>query len=259
MGNNLSNNTRFSQSHTIHNAMSHEFVDFILNGTHQYVAKHGWTKDRHLEYAATTDIDTEWIPDLNDALRPVFETFYSFYTEHYGIASDLLSIHETFVVKYEYKAGAQTHLNSHRDGCEYSFVLALNDPSEYGGGGTRFDVNPHEIVRLDKGVMVIFPGRLDHEGIAITHGTRLILAGFLTIIPNSNGDGCAESMAKVKIVITNHLDVEVELFFFDESIGFLPPGEWDDIEAYDYHRFSCNDDLCDFIVDSRQKYYEIWP
>ena len=256
--NDILQNDRLNKSHIIHNAVSIEFVDYIMNETMKYVAENGWRTDRHNKYTATTDIDTILVDGLNTSIIQMTEGFYPMFSEYYDIPTELLRIFETFVVKYEFKEGVQNTLEPHQDGCEYSFVLALNDPNEYEGGGTRFDYN-NKVVKLNKGDLVIFPGKLMHEGVAVTKGTRLILAGFLRVIQMSNGEGCVETMEKFKIVITNHLDVWVELFWYEESIGYIERGDWIEIGSYSKTRFTCNDNLCDFFVELGKRYYDIWP
>merc|ERR1719229_905316 len=164
--------------------------------------------DRHNPETATTDIDTILVEGLNTSIIQMVEGFFPYFTQYYDVPIELLRIFETFVVKYEYKEGVQNELEAHQDGCEYSFVVALNGPSEYDGGGTYF-TDEDKMTILDKGDMVIFPGKLEHEGVAITNGKRLILAGFLRIVNMENGDGCIETMEKFQIVITNHLDEDV--------------------------------------------------
>ena len=75
---------------------------------------------------------------------------------------------------------------------ELSFNLLLSDPASFEGGGTCFITEleegkrPEEIsatstVRPCQGEMLSHFGRLYHSGIAVTHGTRHILAGFVSV------------------------------------------------------------------------------
>lgn len=51
-------------------------------------------------------------------------------------------VHDAFLVKYS-AAGGQRSLPVHSDQSHLSLVIALNDPSEFEGGGTVFE----ELVR----------------------------------------------------------------------------------------------------------------
>ena len=66
----------------------------------------------------------------------------------------------------------QKSLETHIDGSEFSFIIALND--EYEGGGTRI-VENNKIVKCNKGDCVIFCGQTQHEGLNVYSGTRYIL------------------------------------------------------------------------------------
>lgn len=76
----------------------------------------------------------------------------------------------------------------HVDGTPWSFVVALNDSKEYGGGGTHF-INNNLTCRSQKaGSAVLFSGKNLHEGLAITSGVRYILTGFCEYVYESDPD-----------------------------------------------------------------------
>ncbi len=83
-------------------------------------------------------------------------------------------------------------MNTHLDGTTFSFVVNLSSLEDYGGGGTEFpDLSPNianspgtqlsrQIVRLDQGQTIVFPGGLvPHGSCSVSHGVRYILAGFV--------------------------------------------------------------------------------
>lgn len=91
---------------------------------------------------------------------------------------------ELFVVKYEFQEGHQVGLPPHVDGTPWSFVIALNDCTEYAGGGTRF-IESQVTYRPQKaGSAVLFSGKNLHEGVALTGGMRYILTGFCEYVHN---------------------------------------------------------------------------
>ena len=85
----------------------------------------------------------------------------------------------SFVVKYS--MDGQKHLRPHHDASSYTINVALNDQSEYTGGGTHFIVNDYKKIGAPIGTMLIHPGRCTHyhSGLPITSGERYILVGFI--------------------------------------------------------------------------------
>ena len=87
---------------------------------------------------------------------------------------------DAFVVRYD--AAAQRSLPTHQDDSHLSLTIALNETSEYDGGGTSFeDLGGEGFVRPEKGCVVAFPGELRHGGRAVTRGVRYIIAVFLWV------------------------------------------------------------------------------
>ena len=69
-------------------------------------------------------------------------------------------------------------MTAHADGTPWSFVLALNSPTEFTGGGTHF-IDSKQIIRPQNvGDVAIFCGKNVHEGVSVTSGVRYIMAGF---------------------------------------------------------------------------------
>jgi tetratricopeptide (TPR) repeat protein len=87
-----------------------------------------------------------------------------------------LRIFDVFVVKYN--SDQQSYLKVHRDSSLISVTVALNDRSEFEGGGMW--VEPlDQVVALDKGHAVTFASNIRHGGHRVRAGLRYILVGFL--------------------------------------------------------------------------------
>ena len=78
-----------------------------------------------------------------------------------------------------YDAEAQNSLSLHTDQSLLSFTIALNDPSEYEGGGTYFRGIDRAVDAPAAGHAVMFPGKVEHAGQAITQGRRYIIVLFM--------------------------------------------------------------------------------
>lgn len=76
---------------------------------------------------------------------------------------------------------SQNSLPLHRDGCLLSFSLLLNKPSAFSGGGTYFK-HVDETVLLEQGDALIHDSRLEHAGMEVTAGQRIVLVGFIDTI-----------------------------------------------------------------------------
>ena len=143
---------------------------------HAAAIKGGWTTRRHAAYP-TTDLDTK---DIKTLRFPIQNLVYRRIIPRLAKAFDLhelkLGIGEVFIAKYEAKAGAQRSLATHTDGSDFSFVIALNEG--FTGGGTKF-AQSGQVKRPGVGSATGFCGKSRHQGIAVTSGTRYILAGFL--------------------------------------------------------------------------------
>ena len=90
------------------------------------------------------------------------------------------------VVRYDAAAG-QVELGMHRDFLALTVNIALNDPTEFEGGGTVVEAYSKTPIRLPKGHGLIHPGDVRHAGSSITSGSRYVLVLFLmskTIIPH---------------------------------------------------------------------------
>ena len=83
---------------------------------------------------------------------------------------------------------AQASLPLHSDQSILSFTIALNDPSEYEGGGTYFRAlddggSDASALRSPKGHLLCHSSALMHGGHPISSGVRYILVAFCTVDP----------------------------------------------------------------------------
>ena len=162
---------------------------WVIEQVEAQAAISGWTTDRHVQ-APTTDIPVSAVP----AIKEWFDTMLKsrlFPMVHsrfpYAIRSpEDLRVLDAFVVRYD--AREQASLPTHQDENTFSFTIALNDRSEYEGGGTAFEkLRPvggdgsfeRTVLNADAGGVVAFPGKLRHGGNVVTAGRRYIIPLFL--------------------------------------------------------------------------------
>ena len=143
-------------------------------------ANGGGTTARHYS-VATTDVPLMDLPELvpsfnaalNEALLPALAALYP---SAAPLASKLRVL-DCFLVRYD--AQAQASLPLHTDQALLSFTIALNDPSEYEGGGTYFRGIDRAVDAPAAGHAIMFPGKLEHAGDPITKGRRYIIVLFM--------------------------------------------------------------------------------
>jgi hypothetical protein len=123
---------------------------------------------------------------INQELLPkIFSSVVQAFGSYVGHPSDL-RLGGARVVRYDASAG-QVELGMHRDFLALTVNIALNDPSEYQGGGTILEALSNTPIRLEKGHALIHPGDVRHAGSTVTSGTRYVLVLFLVskaIIPH---------------------------------------------------------------------------
>ena len=163
---------------------------WVINQVEAHAAVSGWTRDRHVQ-APTTDIPVSQVPAIREWFdEALTSTLFPMVASRFPHAiSDpaQLRVLDAFVVRYD--AREQASLPTHVDENTFSFTIALNDRSEYEGGGTYFErlrpvgdaSAPFEPTTLnaDAGGCVAFPGKLRHGGSVVTAGrfTRDARAG----------------------------------------------------------------------------------
>ena len=155
----------------------------------------GWTTSRH--YAVpTTDLPVHEIPSLlnwfNNILSSRLRSLlaFQFGEDEVGVNGSRIIVHDAFIVRYN--ATEQKHLPVHRDESTYSFTIALNDHSEYDGGGTYIaDIGLS--IRPNIGSVLSFRGdKLLHGGDPVTNGIRYIIVCFCYV----NNDNCTNDSKK---------------------------------------------------------------
>ena len=148
----------------------------------------GWTTSRHYS-VPTTDVPMTALPELlpwfNEALRT--QLFPALSSRYPAAAADAakLRVLDAFLVRYN--AGAQSSLPTHSDQSLLSFTIALNDPTEYTGGGTWFEKLGLAVDAPAAGHVVMFPGKLEHAGHPISRGTRYVIVLFCGYDDNLSG------------------------------------------------------------------------
>lgn len=158
----------------IKNIISHSFAKQIIEESEDYAKKHAWKKDRHEHYPTVDNqITYEW-RYYDIIINIIKNRIYKEIVKLYNVKIKDIGINEIFVVKYD--MNGQKKLEEHKDGSEFSFILALNN--EYTGGGTYF-TELKENVSLNVGDCLIFSGQNKHKGVQINSGKRYILTGFL--------------------------------------------------------------------------------
>lgn len=141
--------------------------------------KHRWTRKRHLNHP-TTDIQIKSTNISNKVHKFVQDNVFTLIEKYYMVDKKLIEINDLFIVKYE--CSGQNFLEKHFDANVFSFVILLNEHTEFDGGGTGiYSPWGYQECHLSKGDIMLQPGFLYHQGIPITRGIRYILVGFLDI------------------------------------------------------------------------------
>jgi len=131
-----------------------------LKESKNYAKNNKWTKNRHDNYPTTdNEITSEWF-SYNYINSLIYNKIFKSISSMYNVNENTLGINEIFVVKYQHKL--QNYLQSHKDGSEFSFIIALNDSKEYEGGGTYF-INLKKNIKLEKGDCLVFSGQNEHR------------------------------------------------------------------------------------------------
>ncbi|CAM9674944.1 unnamed protein product [Discosporangium mesarthrocarpum] len=206
---------------TIHVArlLDAETCSWVAQMVEEYTDKHGWGTDRHT-WHPTTDVTVSAMPVLDRWMRRLLlTTILPSLADLFGFEARHLITRDVFVVRY--CPGAQDRLAPHRDGNLLSFNILLSDPYSFAGGGTYFSALgragmqetmapdpggsdgdagggqtgrgvatevqtsriPDGIVRPGNiGDITLHTGKLLHEGVRVTQGTRMILVGFVRVL-----------------------------------------------------------------------------
>jgi tetratricopeptide (TPR) repeat protein len=139
------------------------------------------------------DVAGCWIKDvpaikkwfLRTVQRRLFPLLAQAFPDFVGSPEDLC-VDQTYLFKYTAETGGRTGV--HTDAGCLSFTLALNDESEYEGGGTWFEGLQHNgdssesstnnVLEMRCGQVAIRPGGVKHAGHAVRSGVRYVIGGF---------------------------------------------------------------------------------
>lgn len=158
----------------IKNAISKTLAKQIILEAEEYAKKKSWKKSRHEHYPTVDNEFNKYWKNYRIIEHFIQRKIYKEIVHLYNVKYNQIGINEIFVVKYD--MNGQKKLEEHKDGSEFSFILALND--EYKGGGTYF-TELNKKVNLETGDCLIFSGQNKHKGVQINSGKRYILTGFL--------------------------------------------------------------------------------
>ena len=138
---------------------------FFIDIERRYDVHGGWVKD--------IKGVKEWFDDmLRTRLYPCLRQLFP---DAAGDGSSL-RVQSAYLFKYTAETGAATDV--HVDSGLLSFTIALNEPSEYDGGGTWFE-SVDRLVEMPRGHVTFRPGHVRHQGRPLTRGTRYMIGGFI--------------------------------------------------------------------------------
>ena len=158
----------------INKLISKQYCNKVLYDAEKYAKQYSWMTNRHGSYPTTdNEITSSW-EIYEQTVKLIKNRIFPEIVKMYNVDINKLGVNEIFVVKYS--LDGQKKLEYHKDGSEFSFIIALND--EYEGGGTYLKDNK-KLIKLGVGDCLVFSGRNTHKGSEITSGTRYILTGFL--------------------------------------------------------------------------------
>lgn len=176
--------------------LSKEACQYLIQSALRVVEAQGsdWTKDRHIQ-APTCDLPAFDLPpdaktwlrqSMQNALLPLLAKIVS---PELDIDPKQLHIQDCFIVRYdgdELTGPGFDSLRPHEDESLLSLTIALNDMSEYEGGGLFIQATG-DLLNGDAGTVLCFAGQLVHGGYPVTKGTRWILTVFLYADANESG------------------------------------------------------------------------
>ena len=83
---------------------------------------------------------------------------------------------DPFLIRYDAAGGEAATLPWHKDNADVSFIVLLNSPADFDGGGTHFEALGTLGATL--GQALVFNGQLPHRAAPITRGQRWVMSGF---------------------------------------------------------------------------------
>lgn len=176
--------------------LSRQACGFLIDSAVEIVKERGteWTKNRHIQ-APTCDLPAFDLPpdaqmwcrqSMQHALLPLLAKTVA---PELDIDPKHLHVQDCFIVRYdgdESTGPGFASLRPHEDESLLSLTIALNDMSEYDGGGLFIQATG-DLLNGDAGTVLCFAGQLIHGGFPVTKGTRWILTVFLYVDANESG------------------------------------------------------------------------
>ena len=118
---------------------------------------------------------------VHDAVHRIAYGILDRLTPHCGNSKVLqLDDREPHMVKYDVTKKERQKLDMHTDKSEWTILISLSSGCgmDFEGGGTYFECLDATL-HVQRGHVLIFPGKLRHCGQRITSGLRFLLVGFL--------------------------------------------------------------------------------
>ncbi|KAI8325393.1 hypothetical protein GQ54DRAFT_295443 [Martensiomyces pterosporus] len=150
----------------------------ILASVRTHVAQSDWSTQRHSAFP-TQDIPVRDLPISKMVTDRLERLLFPKLEEHTGIQRGYWAFRDLFIIGYH--ADRQRALEAHTDGCLASLTLLLNDPGEFEGGGTYFEKFKLHVMQ-SPGDAWIHDANLQHSGVAISRGTRIIMVAFMDTV-----------------------------------------------------------------------------
>jgi hypothetical protein len=144
---------------------------------HAILRPGGWKTE--LYSLTQQDIPLSEIPGAMSLVQPLTNVCVEAVRQLYG-DTVRMDLNQPHILKYD---SNHKGVVLHRDRCDVTAQLMLSAPRDYVGGGTYFpDLGAEDdsmaTVRLERGDLLLHPGKLVHAGRLITSGQRYLLVWF---------------------------------------------------------------------------------
>lgn len=162
----------------------------VASGEAAAAARGGWQTDRHAHYP-TTDIAARSLDNGTASELAEFAAaeVFPYLRSRYGLAGSgfgaaTLTLRDLFVVKYDGGGAAQRRLRKHRDGCELSFGVSLENAEESGAFTVFPGFKHHALADVRVGELWAHPSQALHGANPVgATGRRYVLVGFVHVTP----------------------------------------------------------------------------
>jgi len=112
------------------NLLTNDECKLLIHDANEAAKNEGWLLDRHANYP-TTDLEIKNIVS-SSIVYSKLNKIYDVIQAQYNVPSNMLKATDLFLVRYD--SNLQNKLKKHKDGSEFSFIIALNE--NFTGGGT---------------------------------------------------------------------------------------------------------------------------